>query len=125
MPLVYDFFKLHCICPGTYEYIGMKTIAGAEVSSFPVTVYNVNEEAIGTAADKAEYISLWNSSPANQTVGVLSGLVGPFSFTLKLNSGQVLPDWVIGEPGGIVDTNLLIDSNGDLIVDSNGDQILY
>lgn len=98
MPLMYDFYKLYCVCPGTYEYIGMKTIAGDEVTAFPVNVYDVDEVLIGEAADKAEYITLWNSSTANQAVGVLSGLVGPFSFTLKLNSGQTLPDWVIGEP---------------------------
>lgn len=101
MPLVYDFYKLYCVCPGTYEYLAMKTLAGIDVTSFPVTVYNVEEDALTEAADKEEYITIWNANPVNQAIGVLSGMVGPFSFTLKLNAGQTLPPYVIGEPGTI------------------------
>lgn len=88
----------------------MRDLDGNETTSYPVDVYNVNEELIGIATTKEEYISVWNSDAANQAIGVLGNDIGPFSFKIVLNDGQVAPDWVIGvshtagRPAGIYES---------------------
>jgi hypothetical protein len=91
-----DYYSQYCVCGPEEIILGMRDLEGNETTSYPVDVYNVNEELIGIATTKAEYITVWNSDPANQAVGVLGNGVGPFSFTLVLNDGQDAPDWVIG-----------------------------
>ena len=99
--MYYEYYRGICVCGGEEVYLPMRTRAGAEVLSFPVTVYNVNEVAIGVAVNKEQYITIWNGNAANRAVGVLTGLIGPFSFTLitKLDSP---PAYVIGESTGVV-----------------------
>jgi hypothetical protein len=92
----YDYYKNYCVCPGTSFFQGMRDLDGEETSCWPVSVYNVNEELIGVAYNKSEYVSTWNSDEANQAVGVLSKGNGPFGFNLLVNYGQVPPFWVIG-----------------------------
>lgn len=92
----YDYLLDYCVCSGSMIYLGMRDLDGNETTNYPVTVYNINEEEIGYAVNKAQYISVWNSDPDNQAVGVLSAGAGPFAFALKLNANQVPPPWVIG-----------------------------
>ena len=99
MGLYYDFYKGFCVCPGDEVYLAMRDLEGDEVSTWPVTVYNVNEEVIGVAANKEQYISIWNSDPANNLVGTLTDLIGPFSFKL-INIIGTIPPYVIGVPSG-------------------------
>ena len=75
----------------------MRDLDENEVTSFPVNVYNINEEFIGEAATKQEYIDVWNSDPDNQVMGILGNHIGPFLFMLHVNNGQTAPEWVIGK----------------------------
>lgn len=93
----YQYYKDYCICPDGSISLGMQDLEGNETSSYPVDVYNVLEEFVGVAATKTEYISVWNSDPDNQAVGVLTPGTGPFRFKLFLNPGQINPGYVIGE----------------------------
>lgn len=122
---IYNYFSNYCVCPGRDVYLGMRDLYGNEASSFPVFVYNVNEELIGEALNKQQYIDIWNTDPDNRLVGTLSGLIGPFSFTLTLKPGQSAPAFVIGDQYGAVPENSIIDSDGDYLVDSDGDYILF
>lgn len=92
----------YCVCAGEQIYLQMRNLAGQEVVSFPVTVYDVNETPLGVATNKEEYITIWNASPVNSAIGRLSGLIGPFSFNLFLRPGATEPNWVIGESEGSV-----------------------
>jgi hypothetical protein len=100
MPGSYDYYKEYCVCPLRQISIVMHTTADLETASYPVTVYNVNLSAIGTASTKAEYISIWNSDGANQAKGVLIGNYGPFSFILMALNGITPPAFVYGNYTG-------------------------
>lgn len=91
-----DYYSQYCVCGPEEINLGMRDLDGNETTSYPVDVYNVNEELIGIAANKAEYITVWNNDPANQAVGTLGNGLGPFGFKIVLNDGQEAPDWVIG-----------------------------
>lgn len=91
-----DYYSQYCVCFNAPVAIGMRDLEGNETTSYPVDVYNVNEELIGVANTKAEYITIWNSDPANQVIGTLTNSLGPFGF--KLNPGEDMPEWVIGVP---------------------------
>lgn len=93
---MYDYFRGYCVCDGQRIYLGMRDLDENEVSNYPVTVYNINEEEIGYAVSKGQYITIWNSDPDNQEVGILQSGGGPFAFLLVLNSGQLAPPWVLG-----------------------------
>lgn len=101
---VYDFMDEICVCGPGIVLLCMRDLEGNETTSYPVNVYNVNEEYIGLATTKSQYRIIWNSDPANQAVGTLDNGVGPFCFSLSLNAGQPSPGWVIGDPinGGVV-----------------------
>lgn len=96
----------------------MRTLDGGAVYNYPVIVYNVNGQALGLADNKERYISIWNSSNANRTRGVLSGLPGPFSFSLKLRKGQAATQFVIGDV-----CELIVDSDGNFLVDADGNYL--
>lgn len=78
----------------------MRNTSGAETESYPVTAYDINSNAMGTAADKGAYLSLWNSDSDNKIIGTLYGAGGPFGFLLVVNNGQTPPAWVLGNYGG-------------------------
>ena len=121
---VYEYMQNYCVCPGVEVYLALRTRDGQEVNAFPVMVYNVNQQALSQADDKEEYISIWNANAANAAIGILTGLLGPFSFKLILKPGQTAPAYVIGETeaSGL---DLLIDSNGDALIDSDGVYLLF
>lgn len=96
----FEYYKQYCVCGGCLHVIPMLTSSGEEPDSFPVNVINVNSEIIGLAADKAHYIAIWNEDPDNRMIGLLSGAVGPFSFTLLARDCENLIDHVIGNPVG-------------------------
>jgi hypothetical protein len=96
---MYDFMHQYCECPPESVYLCMRNLAGEEVSFWPVGVWNVNEQFLGVANNREEYIALWNSNSANKQVGKLSAGIGPFCFTLTLNPGTIPPPWVIGTNG--------------------------
>lgn len=96
----YDYMRDICVCdPGTCT-VSIRDLLGEETTSFPVNVYNVNEEFIDLATTKSRFRDIWNSDAANQAVGILGNGEGPFSFSLALNKGQVCPGYVIGDPVG-------------------------
>jgi len=99
--MYYEYYKNICVCDGREIYLPLRRLDGSMISGFPVTVYNVNEVAIGTANNKEQYLNIWNADLANRAVGVLTGLIGPFSFTLITKSSSP-PDFVIGESTGVV-----------------------
>ena len=101
MGAMYDYMKDYCVCSGTEVYLGMRDLGGQEVGSFPVTVYNVNEVSLSVANNKEQYISIWNSDADNRLIGLLTGLIGPFSFNLRLKPGQSAPPYVIGDSGAV------------------------
>jgi hypothetical protein len=94
----YDYYKNYCVCDNGLFYIGLRNLYGNEVSNWPVYVFNVNQVLIGYALNKPQYMVVWNSDPVNQVIGILGNGNGPFSFTMQLKKGQVLPPWVIGQP---------------------------
>lgn len=97
---VYDYMDDICVCgPGTVG-VCMRDLEGDETTSYPVNVYNVNEEFIDLATTKSQYRKIWNSDPVNQAVGTLDNGSGPFCFSLLLNAGQTNPGFVIGDPVG-------------------------
>jgi hypothetical protein len=100
---LYNHYKNHCVCPTTEVYLPLKDLEGDDVPGYPVDVYNVNEEMIGVANNKNQYITVWNSDPDNQLIGTLENLIGPMSFKLKLNRGQTAPPYVIGVYTGVVE----------------------
>jgi len=93
-----DYYSNYCVCVEPPISIWMANLQGVQTTSYPVDVFNVNEILIGTADTKEEYITIWNSDPANQAIGTLSAGLGPFTFKLVLNTGQTAPDYVIGVP---------------------------
>jgi len=95
---MYGYYAQYCKCEDEPVVIGMANLQGVETTSYPVDVYNVNEELIGIANDRDEYISIWNADEDNQAVGILSTGISNFSFRLKLNAGQEAPDYVFGVP---------------------------
>lgn len=96
----YDYMRDICVCQPARCILGMRDLNGDETTSYPVNVYNVNEQFIDLATTKSRFRQIWNSDPANQLIGTLDNGSGPFSFTLDLNSGQSCPDFVIGDPVG-------------------------
>lgn len=112
--MFYKYYSDICVCGGQQVFLPMKTLDGSNPYNYPVIVFNVNEDAIGLAMDKAQYVSVWNSDFDNRQIGVLSGLPGPFSFQLQVRNGQTPPANVIGD---ICD--LLVDANGDFVVDAD------
>lgn len=90
-----DYMKNYCVCLVPY-LVALINPVGGEISSYPVTVYNVNGDELGTAHNKQEYLDLWNADPADQAIGTLSGAYGPFYFTLEPNINQDQVDKVDG-----------------------------
>lgn len=95
----YDYYGNFCTCPPRRVYINMRTRAGVETPSYPVTAFDINSSSMGTAVDKASFIALWNADPDNYVIGKLFGAGGPFSFYILVNSGQTPPLYVIGDYG--------------------------
>lgn len=58
--------------------------------SYPVSVFSVNNNNIGVAADSSQFKTLWNLATEDQTKGTLSAL-SAFLFRLALNGGQSAP----------------------------------
>lgn len=125
MVSAYEYMRGYCVCQGGEVLVAMVDLLGIDATSYPVTVYNVNETAIGTAASKAEYISVWNSDTANQAVGILSGFLGAFVFMLKLKANAVDPEFVIGDTAPAPSGFILTDGDGVALTDSDGIEILY
>lgn len=97
---VYDYMADICVCDPGIVTVCMRDLLSNETTSYPVNVYNVNEEFIGLATTKSQYRIIWNSDAANQLVGILVNGPGPFCFSLELNAGQASPGYVIGDPTG-------------------------
>lgn len=94
----FDYYQLYLNGRITPVDINMLTASNSEPDHYPVQVYDLNSNNIGTAANKAAYLSLWNAASANIAVGRLIGGYGPFSFVLELKPGQTIPAKVTGEP---------------------------
>ncbi|HQW16420.1 MAG TPA: hypothetical protein PLV31_01425 [Gammaproteobacteria bacterium] len=113
----YDYYKNICICPPKPVIIGLGDASCNELDEWPVDVYNVNGVLIGNAANKVQYISIWNSNAANREVGTLYNFFGPFTFLLMVNPGQMVPFCLGGviTPGGDF---LLLESGFHLLQES-------
>ena len=90
-----DYMKNYCVCLAPY-LVALFNPAGGEVSSYPVTVYNINGVELGTANNKQEYLDLWNADPDDAKIGTLTGAYGPFYFTMKPNINQLQLEQVDG-----------------------------
>ena len=86
-----------CECPVLRKHVPMLTTDFQDPGSYPVEVFDINLVSIGFANNKNEYITIWNSSVDNVTVGYLIGDYGLFNFILVKNHGP-LPDEVFGNP---------------------------
>jgi hypothetical protein len=93
---IYQFYNEICICECLPVYLGIKDLDGDEVSAWPIKVFNVNQEELGVANDKAEFISMWNADPANQEVGRIKNGRGPFGFRFFAVLCNEVPDSLIG-----------------------------
>ncbi len=87
-----EYYRNYCVCPEEKVSVGMTNLNCEETTSYPVDVFNVNNELIGTATNQETYISIWNSDAANQIIGTLSAGLGSFSFILSLNDGQTFSE---------------------------------
>lgn len=116
---LYDYMKGYCVCSSMYAYVRLFDLNGDEVEGWPLNVYDVEENLIGLALDKQQYIDIWNSSFINQVIGTLSGWEGPFNFSIALNNKQVSPQYVIGDLG--IPLLALIDENGDPLIDETNE----
>ena len=56
--------------------IKVKDFTDDETLSYPLDVFNIDEDPIGTAANTAEYISVWNSDNVNRTRGFIKSGTG-------------------------------------------------
>lgn len=93
---MYDFQKTICVCRCELIYLTVKDGDGNDTGVYPVSVYNVNEQLLGEAANKSEFIALWNSDEANREYGRLRSSRGPFGFYLDPVECGVAPDYLIG-----------------------------
>jgi hypothetical protein len=109
----YDNMNLRLVQKGCTAIINVQVNLD-EPSSYPVRVYNVYEQLIGTANNKQQILDLWNSDGADQAIGRLSGYYGPFTFLLEYECGKEIPDY-IGQ-GGFIEF-AWIDSDQTAIVD--------
>ena len=99
----YDFLKNYCICDGEELFVGMRDLDGNEVAAYPVTAYDVTVTGIGGASTKSQYVTVWNSDPDNQAIGILKPGPGPFGFLMNVKPGQAPPAYVIGDPTGVIE----------------------
>ncbi|MVT11386.1 hypothetical protein [Chitinophaga tropicalis] len=94
----FDYYKLYLAGQYTPVEINMLTNMDAEPDHYPVEVYDLDGNDVGTAASKTAYVTLWNAIPTNSAIGILKGGQGPFSFVLELKPGQTVPAKVTGDP---------------------------
>lgn len=111
--------QIGCVCWQTVIIL-MKDLDGNDVLSYPLYVYNINEELIGQAFNKEDYIQIWNSDYKNNDIGELGGFYGPFTFSLKLRQDKQQPDYVIGDNDGGVPESALLDTDGSPLEDTDG-----
>ncbi|MBS1598424.1 MAG: hypothetical protein JST75_09360 [Bacteroidetes bacterium] len=83
-------------CGSNCFILPMQTFNGSNTLSYPVGVFNVNESLVGYASNQAQYISLWNSNPSNQSIGVLAAGADSMRFNLTVNSGVNFTSRIIG-----------------------------
>ncbi len=83
-------------CGNNCYVLTMQTFTGYNTPSYPVGVFNINKQYIGTATSPSTYVSLWNSNATNQAIGVLSTNSDSLHFNLSLTNGATLPSAVYG-----------------------------
>jgi len=64
----------------------LKTFLGTETPGYPVGVFNVSGNYIGKANNQGDYVTLWNSDPANQAVCTIAAGSTSTSFTTSTNA---------------------------------------
>src|ERR1700759_388608 len=74
----------------------MQTFTAYQTPGYPVGVFSKNRDYIGIAHNKAEYVTLWNSNSANQTLGTLAVNADSLRFNLTLASNAAAPGAVYG-----------------------------
>jgi hypothetical protein len=94
----FDYMQFYLAPPVKRVPVKLMTTSNTEPDHYPVTVYDVNGKVLGNAANKATYITIWNSNPSNAAIGKLTGGYGPFSFVLYVKPGTTIPASVTGEP---------------------------
>jgi hypothetical protein len=120
----YDYMNGFLVRRGKEAFVGMVNETGDEIPAWPANVYNVNDEPIGTATSKEEFMEIWNSDAANQAVGRISGWYGPFIFILTMADELVAPEYL--GLGGFNNDDAFswIDSDGSPVLDSDDSKIL-
>jgi hypothetical protein len=94
-----------------HQFWVVKNADTTDPSNYPVTVLDVDGNNIGTAANKEEYMAIWNASADNQaTKGRLIGEHYPFVFSIARISETT--------------TGALIDEGDDFILAGEDGEIL-
>lgn len=87
-------------------------VGGDSSLLFPCSLYNVNQNYLGTVNTAAELVAMWNSDAANQAFGVLSAGSTPCDYVLTSASTlDQTPTYIIADSGTIADITI-IDGNG-------------
>lgn len=79
-------------------YLPLKTPAGADITAYPVTALNINEQILGQVGSPSEYAGIWNTDPDNNTKGTLFPGPSAYCFFLTMISGVTPPSVVLGNP---------------------------
>lgn len=64
------------------DFLPVVDLVGAPATTYPLGVYDVEENFLGIANNKLEYATIWNSDETNQAVGTLSSTSQDFVFRI-------------------------------------------
>jgi hypothetical protein len=83
-------------CGSNCVIMQMRTFTNYNTPGYPVGVFNINKQYLGSAQNADDFIGLWNGNAVNQAVGVLSKTSDPLHFNLTLASNATAPAAVHG-----------------------------
>lgn len=89
-------YNYQSTCGNNCVVLPMQTFIGTNTLSYPVGVFSVTGQLLGSASNQTQYISLWNSNATNLAKGVLAAGVDSMHFNLTLVQGQQAPAAVTG-----------------------------
>lgn len=83
-------------CGTNCVILPMQTFNGSNTIGYPVGVFNVNGQLLGTAYNQTDYINIWKLDLADQSIGVLAPGIDALHFNLSLSNGQAPPNSLTG-----------------------------
>lgn len=119
---IYDSQNALCLCECVPVYLTIKSVGGDEPATWPIKVFNVNQVDIGTAANKAEFISIWNADPDNRLIGKIKNGTGPFGFMIMPVECNDYPGWLFGE--SMIAEMGIITEDGIQIISEDGEPLI-